>query len=122
MSAPARRRNTVKSNEFADSSNKSSGPLADPTGSDCADARPRSRRASWPFAGVGSDRVNITAKVIRQKPAGANFEAAAQGVHPSELPIQQAERFEFVLNLKAAATLGLKVPPGLLVRADEVIE
>jgi len=40
-------------------------------------ARPRSRRASWPFAGVGSDRVNITAKVIRQKPAGANFEATA---------------------------------------------
>jgi len=34
MSAPARRRDT---NEFADSSNKSSGPLADPTGSDCAD-------------------------------------------------------------------------------------
>jgi putative ABC transport system substrate-binding protein len=45
-----------------------------------------------------------------------------KGAHPSELPIQQAERFELLVNIKAAAGLGIKVPPGLLVRADEVIE
>jgi putative ABC transport system substrate-binding protein len=45
-----------------------------------------------------------------------------KGAHPSELPIQQAERFELLVNLKAAAALSIKVSPGLLVRADEVIE
>jgi putative tryptophan/tyrosine transport system substrate-binding protein len=45
-----------------------------------------------------------------------------KGAHPSELPIQQAERFELLVNLKTAAALGIKVSPGLLVRADEVIE
>jgi hypothetical protein len=36
--------------------------------------------------------------------------------------IEQAERFEFALNLKTAKTFDLTVPPGLLVAADEVIE
>jgi putative tryptophan/tyrosine transport system substrate-binding protein len=44
-----------------------------------------------------------------------------KGAHPSELPIQQAERFELLVNLKAPSALGIKVAPGLLVRADEVI-
>jgi putative ABC transport system substrate-binding protein len=45
-----------------------------------------------------------------------------KGAHPSELPIQQAERFQLLVNFKAAAALGIKMTPGLLVRADEVIE
>ena len=64
----------------------------------------------------GVDRVDLFRR------AASYVDRILRGAKPSELPVQLPTKFEMVVNLKAAKSLGLTVPQSILLTADEVIE
>ena len=76
----------------------------------------RSIVAAGGLMSYGNDLVDT----FRQ--AASYVDRILRGDKPADLPVQAATKFETVVNLKTAKALGLTVPPGLLVAADELIE
>ncbi len=64
----------------------------------------------------GPDHLDLTRR------AAVYIDKILKGAKPAELPVEQASRYQLVINRRTASSLGLTIPPSILARADEVIE
>jgi putative ABC transport system substrate-binding protein len=74
------------------------------------------------FAQVGGLMASAPDYAELYRRAASHVHKLLRGAKPSELPVEQATRYDLTINLKTAKALGLTIPQSLLLRADEVIQ
>jgi putative ABC transport system substrate-binding protein len=77
-------------------------------------------RSEWVEAGGLLSYTASEAESFRR--AATYVDKILKGAKPADLPVEQAMKFEFIINLKTARQIGLTIPPNVLVRADRVIK
>ena len=81
-----------------------------------SEATSRAKGSHRKLGGLGFDRNDLVRR------AAFYIDKILKGVKPADLPVEQASKYQLVINLKTAKALGLDVPDKLLALADEVIE
>ena len=83
----------------------------------------------WPGAYWGREFVELgglfahAPSLVEMAGHGAGYvDKILKGAKPADLPVEQPTKFELVINLKTAKTLGLTIPQSVLLRADEVLQ
>jgi putative ABC transport system substrate-binding protein len=82
--------------------------------------------AIYPFSAIASESGGLMAFDVVEpdlhRRAASYVDKILKGAKPSDLAIQQPTKFNLVINMKTAKTLGLTIPPTLLIQATEIIQ